>query len=307
MVKISWKGVLVMAKIRSSKEDIIFDIINYIILAVALIVTLYPLYFIVIASISDPVAINNWKVWLRPVGVTFEGYRRIFKDEMIWTGYKNTILYTLVGTAINVMLTMMIAYPLSRKNFSGRRFLTIFLVITMYFNGGLIPTYIVVKNLGLVNNWWVMVLLGAVSTYNVIICRTFLQANIPEELYEAAAIDGCSHFNFFIKHVLPLSKAIIAVLALYYGIAHWNEFMKGLIYLRDEKLYPLQLILRAILIENQARDQMMDDVQYTMEKQQVGELIKYGIIIVASLPVLIIYPFLQKYFVKGVMVGSIKG
>ncbi|MFU0799314.1 MAG: carbohydrate ABC transporter permease [Xylanivirga thermophila] len=296
-----------MAKIRSSKEDIIFDIINYIILAVALIVTLYPLYFIVIASISDPVAINNWKVWLRPVGVTFEGYRRIFKDEMIWTGYKNTILYTLVGTAINVMLTMMIAYPLSRKNFSGRRFLTIFLVITMYFNGGLIPTYIVVKNLGLVNNWWVMVLLGAVSTYNVIICRTFLQANIPEELYEAAAIDGCSHFNFFIKHVLPLSKAIIAVLALYYGIAHWNEFMKGLIYLRDEKLYPLQLILRAILIENQARDQMMDDVQYTMEKQQVGELIKYGIIIVASLPVLIIYPFLQKYFVKGVMVGSIKG
>ncbi|WP_129723927.1 carbohydrate ABC transporter permease [Xylanivirga thermophila] len=296
-----------MAKIRSSKEDIIFDIINYIILAVALIVTLYPLYFIVIASISDPVAINNGKVWLRPVGVTFEGYRRIFKDEMIWTGYKNTILYTLVGTAINVMLTMMIAYPLSRKNFSGRRFLTIFLVITMYFNGGLIPTYIVVKNLGLVNNWWVMVLLGAVSTYNVIICRTFLQANIPEELYEAAAIDGCSHFNFFIKHVLPLSKAIIAVLALYYGIAHWNEFMKGLIYLRDEKLYPLQLILRAILIENQARDQMMDDVQYTMEKQQVGELIKYGIIIVASLPVLIIYPFLQKYFVKGVMVGSIKG
>lgn len=296
-----------MAKIKSSREDIIFDIANYIILTIALIITLYPLYFIVIASISDPVAVNNGRVWLRPVDITFEGYRRIFKDEMIWTGYKNTILYTGLGTVINVMLTMMIAYPLSRKNFSGGRFLTIFLVITMYFNGGLIPTYIVVKNLGLVNNWWVMVLLGAVSTYNVIICRTFLQSNIPEELYEAAAIDGCSHIKFFMKHVLPLSKAVIAVLALYYGIAHWNEFMNGLIYLRDEKLYPLQLILRAILIENQARDQMMDDVQYVMEKQQVGELIKYGIIIVASLPVLIIYPFLQKYFVKGVMVGSIKG
>lgn len=296
-----------MSKIKSSRGDLVFDIINYIVLSFALVVTLYPLYFIVIASISDPVAVNSGEVLLKPIDITFEGYRRIFKDEMIWKGYRNTILYTVVGTSINVILTMMISYPLSRKNFSGRNFITILLVITMYFGGGLIPTYMIVKKLGLVNNWMVMVVMGAVSTYNVVICRTFLQSNISEELYEAAAIDGCSHIRFFIMHVLPLSKAIIAVLALYYGVGHWNEFMRALIYLQDEELYPLQLVLRAILVQNQARDQMIDDVRYFAEQERAAELIKYGIIIVATLPVLIVYPLLQKYFVQGVMIGALKG
>ena len=242
-----------------------------------------------------------------PVDITVEGYKRIFQDVRIWTGYKNTFLYTIVGTFINITLTMMIAYPLSRKDFSGRRFLMIFLLITMYFNGGLIPTYLVVKNLHLNDNWWVMVILGAVSVYNVIIARTFLQNTIPEELYEAASIDGCSHFLFFIKMVLPLSKAIIAVLTLYYGIGHWNEFMRALIYLRDEKLYPLQIILRSILVQNMSQDPMMGDVEDAVEMARIGELIKYGVIIVASVPVLLLYPLLQKYFVQGVMIGSVKG
>lgn len=293
--------------IKRSKEDLIFDIVNYIVLGLALIVVLYPLYFIVIASISNPDAVNNGAVWLKPVGVTWEGYRRIFQDSRIWLGYRNTIAYTVVGTLINISLTMMIAYPLSRKDFSGRGFLMMFLLITMYFNGGLIPTYLVVKKLHLVDNWWVMVILGAVSVYNVIIARTFLQNNIPDELYEAASIDGCSHFVFFIKIVLPLSKAIIAVLTLYYGIAHWNEFMRALIYLRDEKLYSLQIILRSILVQNMSQDQMMSDIDNLSEMERIGELIKYGVIIVASLPVLVLYPFLQKYFVQGVMIGSVKG
>lgn len=299
-----------MQKLQKSiiiDEDKIFDILSYTLLAFALIVTLYPLYFIVIASISDPVAVNSGEVLLYPINITFEGYRRILKDSLIWTGYRNTILYTVVGTIINITLTMMIAYPLSRRNFSGKGFITILLVITMYFGGGLIPTYLTVKKLGLLNKWYVMVILGAVSTYNVIICRTFLQNNITEELYEAASIDGCSHFRFFLEHVLPLSKAIMAVLSLYYGVGHWNEFMRGLIYLNNEKLYPLQLILRSILIQNQAREQMLDDARYFAEQEQVAELIKYGMIIIASLPVLIAYPFLQKYFVKGVMIGAIKG
>ncbi|NLL71046.1 MAG: carbohydrate ABC transporter permease [Epulopiscium sp.] len=293
--------------IKRSKEDLIFDIINYTVLTLALFVVAYPLYFIVIASISDPDAVNNGLVWLLPVGITGEGYERIFQDSRIWLGYKNTFIYTIVGTLINITLTMMIAYPLSRKDFSGKKFLMIFLMITMYFNGGLIPTYLVVKDLHLNNSWWVMVILGAVSVYNVIIARTFLQNNIPEELYEAASIDGCSHFVFFIKMVLPLSKAIIAVLTLYYGIGHWNEFMRALIYLRDEKLYPLQIILRSILVQNMSQDPMMGDVENAVEMARIGELIKYGVIIVASVPVLLLYPLLQKYFVQGVMIGSVKG
>ncbi len=301
------RGDKMKTSIKRSKEDLIFDIINYTVLTLALFVVAYPLYFIVIASISDPDAVNNGLVWLLPVGITGEGYERIFQDSRIWLGYKNTFIYTIVGTLINITLTMMIAYPLSRKDFSGKKFLMIFLMITMYFNGGLIPTYLVVKDLHLNNSWWVMVILGAVSVYNVIIARTFLQNNIPEELYEAASIDGCSHFVFFIKMVLPLSKAIIAVLTLYYGIGHWNEFMRALIYLRDEKLYPLQIILRSILVQNMSQDPMMGDVENAVEMARIGELIKYGVIIVASVPVLLLYPLLQKYFVQGVMIGSVKG
>ncbi len=290
-----------------SKSDIAFDIFNYTLLGAITILVLYPLYFIVIASFSDPDFINTGQVVFWPKGFNVLGYQKIFEDTKIWRAYGNTIFYTLVGTCINIVLTMMFAYPLSRKDFCGRRFLTFFMMFTMYFQGGLMPTYILMQNIHLYDTPWVMVLLPAINVFNVIIAKTNIQNNIPEELYEAAAIDGCSHFKFFCKIVMPLSKSIVAVLVLYYGVAHWNEFMNGLVYLRDEGLYPLQLVLRGILVQNQASADMMADIDSMMAQQKAAELIKYGLIIVSALPVLVIYPFLQKYFAKGVMVGAVKG
>ncbi|PNV60839.1 sugar ABC transporter permease [Clostridium sp. chh4-2] len=297
-----------LAKLKmKSKSDIAFDIFNYTLLGAITILVLYPLYFIVIASFSDPDFINTGQVVFWPKGFNVLGYQKIFEDTKIWRAYGNTIFYTLVGTCINIVLTMMFAYPLSRKDFCGRRFLTFFMMFTMYFQGGLMPTYILMQNIHLYDTPWVMVLLPAINVFNVIIAKTNIQNNIPEELYEAAAIDGCSHFKFFCKIVMPLSKSIVAVLVLYYGVAHWNEFMNGLVYLRDEGLYPLQLVLRGILVQNQASADMMADIDSMMAQQKAAELIKYGLIIVSALPVLVIYPFLQKYFAKGVMVGAVKG
>jgi len=206
-----------------------------------------------------------------------------------------------------VVITMMIAYPLSRRSFSGRKAITLFLLVPMYFSGGMIPQYLLVKSLDLLDTRAIMVLLSAASVYNIIVARSFLEANIPEDLYESASMDGCSQFRFFSAVVMPLSKAIIAVLALFYGVSHWNEYMRALIYLKKESLYPLQLILSSILIENQVSAAMVDDVLLMEEKNMLKELIKYGVIVVASVPVLVAYPFLQKFFIKGVMLGSIKG
>lgn len=297
-----------LAKLKmKSRGDLIFDLFNYTLLAVITLLVLYPLYFIVIASFSDPDYINTGQVFLLPKGFNTLGYQKIFEDAKIWRAYGNTIFYTLVGTCINIVLTMLFAYPLSRKDFCGRKFLTFFMMFTMYFQGGLMPTYILMQNIGLYDTPWVMVLLPAINVFNVIIAKTNIQNNIPEELYEAASIDGCSHFKFFCRIVMPLSKSIVAVLVLYYGVAHWNEFMNGLVYLRDEGLYPLQLVLRGILVQNQASADMMADIDSMMAQQKAAELIKYGLIIVSALPVLVIYPFLQKYFAKGVMVGAVKG
>ena len=294
-------------KMRRSKSDLAFDIFNYVLLGLAALVVLYPLYFVVIASFSDPDAINTGRVVLWPVGFNTMGYEKIFADAKIWRSYSNTIFYTLLGTTINIFLTMMFAYPLSRREFFGRKFLTFFMMFTLYFQGGLVPTYLLMQDINLYDTPWVMVLLPALNVFNVIIARTNIQNNIPEELYEAACLDGCSHLKYFWKVVFPLSKTIIAVLVLYYGVAHWNDYMNGLIYLRDEGLYPLQLVLRGILVQNQASASMMSDVESMMAQQKAAELIKYGLIIVSALPVLVIYPFLQKYFTKGVMVGSVKG
>ena len=285
--------------------DKAFDIFNYGILGLVAICVLYPLYFIVIASFSDPVAINNGQVSFWPVGFNTTGYQKIFENVKIWRSYSNTIFYTVVGTGINIFLTMMLAYPLSRKKFFARKPITILVMFTMYFQGGLIPTYLWMNDLNLYNTPWVMVLLPAINVFNLIIAINFIKNNIPEELYEAASIDGCSHIKFFTRIVLPLSKTIIVVLVLYYGVAHWNEFMNGMIYLRDEGLYPLQLTLRNILLQNQASG--LGDVDSIIEQQKAAELIKYGAIIISTLPVLVIYPFLQKHFEKGVMVGSVKG
>ncbi len=291
-----------------STEDWIFDVLNFTILTICVILVLYPLYFMVIASISDPSAIYAGEVWLLPKKITFEGYERIFRDNSIWIGYRNSLIYTLVGTLINVTLTLTAAYALSRKDLPGRKFFMLFITFTLFFNGGLIPTYLVVKDLKMLNTIWALVIPNAVSVFNLIIARTFLENTIPDELLEAAVIDGCSDAQFFRKIVLPLSKPIIAILVLYYGVGHWNSFFDALIYLRDESLYPLQIILRNILVQNQVNTtQMSMDAASYAAQQRVSELIKYGVIMVASVPVLILYPFLQKYFVKGTMIGSVKG
>lgn len=295
------------SSVKGSREDKIFDIVTYVLLGLLLIIIAYPLYFVVIASISDPYAVTSGKVILWPVGVNFRGYSKILQRSDIWIGYFNTFAYTIVGTLINVIFTMAVSYPLSRKYFSGRKVLMIYFMITMYFGGGMIPEFLLIKGLHMRNTFAVMVVLGAVGVFNMIICKSFLEANIPAELEEAASIDGCSSFRFFIQFVFPLSGSIIAVLVLYYGIEHWNDYMRALIYIDDANKYPLQLILRSILIQTEL--EVSDSaLRETMEeKLKLAESIKYGVIIVASLPVLIIYPFLQKYFAKGVMIGSLKG
>ena len=292
---------------RRTREDIIFDVVNYSVLGIACVLVLYPLYFMIIASISDPNLVATGKVWALPKGFTLEGYKRIFNDGSIWRGYANSITYAGVGAIVSVCMTIAGAYPLSRKDFYGRNFFMIVFIFTMFFGGGLIPTYLLVKNLGMTNKLWAMVIPGAVSVWNLIIARTFFQSTIPDELREAASIDGCSDLSFFFRIVLPLSKPIIAVLALYTIVGQWNGYFDALIYLSKEKLYPLQLILRNILIQAEPEKGMLVDVETLMAKQRAKELLKYGVIMVSSLPLLIIYPFIQKYFVKGVMIGSIKG
>lgn len=296
-----------MKKIKRSREELIFDVITYSFLGVVLLIIAYPLYFVTIASVSDPYAVLNGEVILFPKGLNVDSYIRIFHDKNIWTGYANTFLYTIAGTLLNVALTMTVAYPLSRKYFSGRKTIMTLLLITMYFHGGMIPTYLLVGQLKLRDTFWVMIFLGAISVYNVIITRTFLEGNISSELEEAASIDGSSQLHFFFTMVLPLSKSILAVLVLYYAVAHWNDYMRAMIYLNTAKRYPLQLVIRSILIQTQMIDTNSLDVAEIDARMKLAEAMKYGVIIISSVPVLILYPFIQKYFVKGVMIGSVKG
>ncbi|MGU3470731.1 carbohydrate ABC transporter permease [Paenibacillus sp. D51F] len=292
---------------RKSKGDVLFDLVNYTLLTIGMLLILYPLYFVLIASVSDPNHIYSGDVWLYPVGFTLDGYGRIFNDSTIWIGYANSLLYASVGTAISVSLILLAAYPLSRKDFVGRNAIMWFFMLTMFFGGGLIPTYLLIKDLGMIDTIWALVVPGAAGVFNIIIVRTFFQSTIPDEMREAAFIDGCSNTKFFLQMVLPLSKPIIAVMVLYHVVGFWNGFFDALIYLNDETKYPLQLVLRNILVQNQVNSNMMIDVESYAAKLRVTELIKYGVIIVASLPLLVLYPFLQRYFVKGVMIGSIKG
>ncbi|MDQ0876539.1 putative aldouronate transport system permease protein [Paenibacillus sp. V4I3] len=290
------------------KDDRLFDILNLIFLTVVGLTVLYPLYFVVIASFSNPDAVNSGEMWLFPKDITFEGYNRIFQDSRIWIGYLNTVKYTLVGTLVNVLLTVMGAYALSRKDLYGRNVVMLFFIFTMFFSGGLIPTYLLVKDLGMLNSMWALILPKAVALFNLIVTRTFFQTTLPDELLEAAKMDGCSDFRFFFNFALPLSKPIIAVIGLYYGVSHWNSYFDALIYLNREAAYPLQLILRNILIQSQISAQMLGGgIEGLAAQQRIAELIKYGVIIVASFPLLIVYPFLQRYFVQGVMIGSVKG
>ncbi|GGP06856.1 carbohydrate ABC transporter permease [Oceanobacillus neutriphilus] len=297
--------------ISETMTDKIIKILIYVFLGFATLIVLYPLVYIISASISDPADVNSGKMWLFPKGITFEGYRIIFENGAIWKGYLNTVFYTVLGTTINLAVTIPAAYALSRKDFAGRNLFMAMFVITMFFSGGLIPTYLVVKSLGLIDTIWAMVLPNAAAVWNIVIARVFFQSTIPKELEEAAIIDGASNFKMFFKIILPLSMPIIAVMGLFYGVGHWNGYFNALIYLSDKELFPLQLVLREILVLQEMASQNTDVTGSMAEamhsKQQLAAVIKYGVMIVSTLPIIIIYPFLQRFFVKGVMIGSLKG
>lgn len=292
---------------RQSAFDIGFDVVSTLLLIIALLIVLYPLYFVLIASISDANSISLGKVILLPKNIDFVGYRRILQDNRIMNGYVNSILYTVASTVIGTITTILAGYSFSRTDLVGRKALMMVYVFTMYFSGGLIPTYLVVKDVGLLGSPWAVILMGAISVYNIIIARSFFSSSIPVDLYEAAQLDGCSNGRFFISIVVPLSKSIIAVIALYYAVAQWNGYFNALIYLSKQSQYPLQMVLREILLSSQSVQADVTDVDAIQEMQRIAATIKYGVIVVASLPMLILYPFIQKYFVKGVMIGSVKG
>ena len=302
-------------KMKRSRSNLIFDTVNMIIMLLVLVIMIYPIWFVLIASFSDPNAVSLGKVILWPEEFTPYSYINVFNADKIWTGYANTIFNTVLGTLWNLFLTIPCAYALSKKKLPGRGFIAMIFVITMYFGGGMIPTYLNIKNLHLLDNRMTLVVLGGLSVYNMIIVRTYFQSSVPQELFEAAIIDGATEFQQFFKVALPLSGPIVAVITLYYAVGRWNDYFTALLYLNDSKLMPLQMVLRDVLINNAAllNEIMMDpnasSEQITALAQQVymAEGMKYAVIFIASLPMLVAYPFIQKYFVKGVMVGSLKG
>jgi putative aldouronate transport system permease protein len=293
-------------RIRESLGDQVFLIVIYIILTIALVVVLYPLVYIVSASFSDPLAVSSGRVWLYPVNFSLRGYQVALGNPQIVTGYANSVYYTFFGTLISVLATVLIAYPLSRRKLFGRSAIMLFITFTMIFSGGLIPTYLVVKQLGMIDTRWALLIPQAIAAWQVIIARTFFQMNIPDELAEAAELDGCSDLNFLWKIVIPLSMPIIAVLVLMYAVSQWNAYFDALMYLKSVSLHPLQLVLRSILILNTTASGSMD-AKTMLERQQLADLLKFTLIVVGSLPVLVIYPFVQRYFVRGMLIGSIKG
>lgn len=290
-----------------SRGDRIFNIINYTVLILVTIIVMYPLVFVLSASFSDPQTVLRGEMLLWPKGVNLNSYVKIFQNKDIISGFTNTLVYTSLGTFINLTMTILAAYPLSRKDFVGRNAIMAMLVFTMFFSGGLIPTYLLIKNLGMLNTLWVMIIPNAVSIWNIIIMRTFFQQSIPGELQEAATIDGCSNIKILTRIILPLSMPIIAVTILFYAVGHWNAFFNALLYLSDKDKFPLQLILREILIQGQTNDMVKMSTESAIKQQREVEGIKYAVLVVANIPVLALYPFLQRYFVKGVMIGAIKG
>ena len=296
-----------MKKVGTIKAgDKVFDFVNTILLVFVFLVVMYPLYYIVIASFSEPKLVLTGKIFLFPKGLQWESYKKVFSNPDIMSGYFNTIIYTVVGTCINLAVTLAGGYALSREDLRGRKAITLFFAFTMFFGGGTVPTYMLVKNLHLLNTFWAMVIPNAMNVWNLILCRNFFESNIPKELLEVSQIDGCSNSYFFWKIVLPLSKAIIAVMVLFYAVGHWNSYMQPLLYLSDRERYPLQLILKSILVSSRIDAEfagMVDMAKLYMET----EMLKYALVVVSSVPMVVLYPFVQKYFVQGVMVGSVKG
>lgn len=291
---------------RESKTDRAFIFFNYFFLTVIALLVIYPLVFVVSASLSNPQYVISGEMWLWPKEFTVDAYEKVFKNKDIITGFMNTVKYTVIGTVLNVIMTILAAYPLSRRDFKGRGLIMAFIVFTIFFSGGLIPTYLLIKDLGMLNTFWVMIIPNAVAVWNIIIMRTFF-LSIPHELQESAMIDGCSNFRILWNIVLPLSFPVIAVMVLFYAVGHWNSYFQALIYLQDQEKFPLQLILRQILIQGQMDDMIQTTGESFLAQQLSVEGLKYAVLIVANLPMLMLYPFLQRYFVKGVMIGSLKG
>ncbi|MCD7813569.1 MAG: carbohydrate ABC transporter permease [Lachnospiraceae bacterium] len=288
------------------KSDRIFNACVLLISIVVFLIILYPLWFVVIASISNSDLVNQGKVVFLPKDIRFYGFKQILEDSRIWTGYANTILYVVVGTALNLAVTMPAAYALSRPDFRAKNPIMMYFVFTMYFSGGLVPLYMTISNLGLISTRWILILMVLVNTYNLIIARTFIQNSIPNDLYEAAQLDGCNHFRYFGQIVMPLSKAIISVELLYYAVYHWNDYFTALMYNSNSDYEPLQMVLRRILLLNEAFSSGNGGVQGGYA-QSSADQVKYAVIIVSTVPILCVYPFVQKYFEQGVMVGAVKG
>lgn len=300
-------------RIKETAFDRVFDMFNLFIMLLIVVIMLYPLYYTVIVSFSDPYKFLRGEIFFYIKGFTLDSYKYMVSEKSIWTGYYNSIINTAIGTVYALAITIPCAYAMSRKGIKLKGAIMGYFVFTMYFGGGMIPAYILVRQLELVNTRWALIIPAGMSVYNMIIARTFYQSNIPDELYEAAKIDGASEFKIFGKIVLPLSGAIIAVIALYVAVGHWNSYFSALIYISDKNLYPLQMVLRAILIQSQQLQNIdpnsvtPDELVEMMRKQMLAVTMKYALIIIASLPMLIIYPFVQKHFVKGVMIGALKG
>ena len=286
--------------------DKVFDIVNTLLLVFIFLIILYPLYYVVIASFSDPDLVLTGKIFLLPKGFQLDSYKKVFSNSEVMNGYMHTIMYAAVGTCINLAVTLTAGYALSRPDLRGRKGFTLFFVFTMFFGGGTVPTYMLVRNLHLINTFWAMVIPNAMSVWNLILCRNFFESNIPKELLEVSQIDGCRNDYFFFRIVLPLSKALIAVMVLFYAVGHWNSYMQPLLYLSDRSRYPLQLVLKNILISSQP-DAALAGMTDRAEMYKQTEMLKYALVVVSSVPMIVLYPFVQKYFVQGVMVGSVKG
>ncbi len=305
--KISWKE---KSKVQG---DFRFDVINMIVLTILMLIFFYPMYLCLISAISSPEEVFAGRVLLIPKGFNAEGFQRVLQNDSLWRGYLNSICYTILGTAINLALTMTGAFVLSRKTFALRGVLNWMVLITMFFGGGMIPTYLLVKNLGMLNTVWALVLPGAISTWNLIITRTFISSSIPDELQEAAQIDGCNNARFFVSIVLPNSSTIIAVIGLFYAVDHWLSYWNAMLYITKSEMYPLQLVLRDILLkaevalQNAQSGTDLDGGASIVELLRISESVKYIVVIAGTLPLLIVFPFVEKYFVKGVMIGSVKG
>ena len=293
-------------RIKTSRSDRVYYLINNILLGLFFLIILIPLINVVACSFSDSFAVNSGQVFLWPVKFTLDGYKGVFTYPGIWRAYGNSFYYTIFGTVINLFMTLIAAYPLARRNLPGKGVVVALFMFTMLFSGGMIPGYLLIRDLHMINTVWSIVLPGAISVYNMIIARTFIQ-NIPVDLEEAAKIDGCSDFRYFVSIVLPLSKAVISVLMLYYAVGHWNDYMSALLYMNSDKKFPLQLMIRGLLTRAEmAQPDGMTEEQYQAMKN-MADLLRYSLIIVSSVPVLVIYPFAKKYFMKGVMIGAVKG